>query len=251
MTDLIAASIQEKLWHKMRKDLADYVPEIAGNRLLMCCACGRFLPKECFDLEHIIPRQVLKQDPYVVRANPATSANIRSGNLLLCKKPLKHRGNKISDNGCNSWKGRFYDKFINDVVSGRALQQDGVTQVHIISTLVVAYLAMVAEFGYVVTLMRSGLMMREQFFSPYKFHPALPLRSQMVLGTSIPVTSPEARIWAHPFSFSFQNMGCTVGARNFAVTLPVSCDPRVPLARHLRIAPPKYKLRPFFGTVFD
>jgi hypothetical protein len=228
-----------------------YVPEIAGNRLLMCCACGRFLPQEFFDLEHLIPQQALRHDPHVVRTNPATPANVRAGNLLLCKKPLKHKGNAVHGNGCNSWKGRFYDSPISELLSGKAWQPQECTQVHIIAAIGLAYLAMVAEFGYVVTLMRSGLLMREQFFSPYKFHPALPLRSQMLLGGSIPVTSPDARMWATPFSFRFQNMGCTVGARNFSITVPVSRDPREPLARHLRIVPTKYKLRPDFRTTFD
>jgi hypothetical protein len=42
----MAPSIKERLWHKMRLDLARYIPEVAGNRLLMCCACGRFLRAE-------------------------------------------------------------------------------------------------------------------------------------------------------------------------------------------------------------
>ena len=54
----------------------------------------------------------------------------------------------------------------------------------------VSYLAMMAEFGYIVALMRSGLMLREHFFMPNAFHPALPLRSQMLLGSSVPATEP-------------------------------------------------------------
>lgn len=72
MSDVLTASIKDKLWHKMRQDLASFVPEIASNKLLMCCACGRFLPREWFDLEHLIPQQALKQDPDVVRTNPTT-----------------------------------------------------------------------------------------------------------------------------------------------------------------------------------
>jgi hypothetical protein len=73
----------------------------------------------------------------------------------------------------------------------------------------------------------------------------------MLLGGIVPVTSPDARIWATPFSFHFQNMGCTVGARNFAITVPISRDPREPLAKYLRIVPAKYRLRPNFSTAFD
>ena len=252
MPDLLAASIRETLWHKMRQDLATYIPGIIGDRLLMCCACARLLPQECFDLEHLIPRQTLKLDPVTVRTNPSTPANIRAGNLLLCKSPLRYKGNTVHGNGCNSWKGKFYDKPLSELVSGKALQGDGCTQVHIIAALSLAYLAMVAEFGYVVALMQSGLLMRQQFFNPGKFHPALPGRSHMLLGGSVPVNSPEARMWANPFSFGVHRLGCcTVGARNFSVILPISRDPREPLAQHLRIAPRKYKLRPDFRTVFS
>jgi hypothetical protein len=109
--------------------------------------------------------------------------------------------------------------------------------------------AMVAEFGYTVALMRSGLLIREQFFRPTRFHPALPLRSQMLLGGSMPVTSPDAPMWAKPFSFGFARQRvCTVAARNFGVLVPISRDPREPIATHLRIAPAKYKLRPDFRT---
>jgi hypothetical protein len=249
MTQMMMAPIRDRLWHKMRHDLAKYIPEIAGNRLLMCCACGRFLPQECFDLEHLIPQQALKRDPDVVRANPVTPANVRAGNLLLCKKPLMHRGTTVYRNGCNSWKGRFYDKPINELVFGEALER--CTQVHHIAALSLAYLAMVAEFGYVIALMQSGLLMRKQFFSPFKFLSALPLRSQMILGGSLPKTLPDARMWANPFSFTFENSARTVGMRNLALIVPVSRDPRSPIARHLRIVPAEYKLHPSFRTVFD
>jgi hypothetical protein len=251
MAEVMTASIREKLWHKMRQDLGNFVPEITGNQLLMCCACGRFLPRECFDLDHLVPQQALKQDPDVVRTNPATPANIRAGNLLLCKKRLKIKGDIVYGNGCNSWKGHVYDKPIRELISTKAFAPNKCIQVHIIAALGLAYLAMVAEFGYVVVLARSGLLMREQFFKPSTFHPALPLQSQMILGGGM-MTSPEAPVWAKPFSFGFQRPGfCIVAARNFGVMVPISRDPRDPVATHLQIVPTKYKLRPDFRTVFD
>ncbi len=253
MPDLLLAPIREKLWHKMRQVFASYIPDIAQNQLLMCCACGRFLPQESFDLEHLIPQQSLRQDPDVVRHNPVTPANVRAGNLLLCKKPLTLKsGRKVYNSGCNSWKGRFYDKPISELVSQRALQPASCTSLHIIAALSLAYLAMVAEFGYIIVLMRSGLLMRQQFFSPYKYHHELPPKSQMLLGGSLPVSSPEARMWAKPFAFSFERTGfCTVGARNFVVLVPVTRDPREPIAKHLPFAPSKYKVRPDFTTFFN
>jgi len=249
---MMEPSIKERLWHKMRGDLAKYVPEVTNNQLLMCCACGRFLPQEFFDLEHLIPQQALKADPADVRSNPATPANIRAGNLLLCKKPLLYKGSPLYDNGCNSWKGRFYDRPISEIFSGRAMeaQRGRVTDTHIIGGLVLGYLAMVAEFGYIITLMKSGLLMREQFFNPRKFHPSLGTRHQVLLAGATP-TAPDERVWTTPFSFTFQMGACFVSARNFAIIMPCSRDPRLPIAHHLRIVPSKYKLRPDFRTVFE
>ena len=129
---------------------------------------------------------------------------MRAGNLLLCRQPLHYKGSRVYNNGCNSWKGRYYDKPISELVSGRALQKAGppVTDTHIIAGLVLCYLAMVAEFGFKIALMESGLLMREQFFRPRKFHPALALRHQLILGGQPPV-SPEERFWRRPFSFKF------------------------------------------------
>lgn len=252
LSEIVEPSIRERLWHGMRSDLANYFPEVAANQLLMCCACGRFLPQECFDLEHLIPQQALKADPENVRRNPETPANVRAGNLLLCKKPLIYKGSKVYNNGCNSWKGRFYDGPISELFSGRALDKDRgqLTDTHMIGGLVLGYLAMVAEFGYVIVLMESGRLMREQFFSPRKFHPALPLRHQMILGGPMP-SAPGERIWRTPFSFKFERGACFVGARNFSLIVPVSRDPDISISRHLKIVPSKYKLRPDFRAVFD
>jgi hypothetical protein len=254
VTDFMTPSIKEHLWHKMRSDLATFVPEIAVNQLLMCCCCGRFLPQEFFDLEHLIPQQALREDPPTVRSNAATPSNVRSGNLLLCKKPLLYRGSKLYDNGCNSWKGRFYDKPISDILAGRTTQTADakgrrLQNAHIIGGLMLAYLAMVARFGYVIALMPSGLLLREQFFRPQKFHPKLDARYQLILAGA-PFTSADTEIWRNPFAFKFERGACLVTVRNFVITAPVSRDPFAPLAQHLRIAPEKYKLRPNFSTSF-
>ena len=101
MPDIMLPSLKERLWHKMRGDLATYIPELDDNQLLVCCACGRFLTRAFFDLE---PQQTLRADPMEVRTNPETPANVRSGTLLLCRKPLLYKGSQLYDNGCNSWK---------------------------------------------------------------------------------------------------------------------------------------------------
>ncbi len=144
----------------MRTDLAKFVPEIAHNQLLMCCTCGRFLAQEFFDLEHLIPQQSLKLDPVPVKLNPDTPKNVRARNLLLCKKPLRVKGVTVYKNGCNSWKGKHYDKALAEFISEKTLRSANVTSAHTIGALCLGYLAMVAEFGYAVVLMPSGLLMR-------------------------------------------------------------------------------------------
>ena len=119
MSDIDLPSIKDNLWHNMRDNLINFYPAIASDRLLMCCCCGRFLPFDAFSLEHLIPKQAVKQDPVQVRNNTATPVNIRAGNLLLCQKPLKIKGHVVWEKGCNSWKGKHYDHAIRDlVVSG-------------------------------------------------------------------------------------------------------------------------------------
>ncbi len=80
-------------------------------------------------------------------------------------------------------EGCVYDSAIRGLVTGEVLRKQGaITQVHIIGALCLGYLAMVAEYGYRVVLIRSGRMMRQQFFSPLKFHRDMPEMSQMLLG---------------------------------------------------------------------
>jgi hypothetical protein len=249
---MMEPSIKERLWHKMRTDLAKFVPETSDNQLLMCCACGRFLPQEHFDLEHLVPRQALRTDPLEVRNNPATPGNVRSGNLLLCKKPLLYKNSPLYNNGCNSWKGRFYDGPISDIFSGRTTptRSTRIYNTHIIGSLMLGYLAMVAEYGYIITLMQSGLLLREQFFNPHKFRPSLDARSQMLL-VGAPFTAADEGVWSKPFSFAFERGACLVTARNYVITVPVSQNPFAPIARNLKIVPSRFKMRPDFRTAFS
>ncbi len=101
-------------------------------------------------------------------------------------------------------------------------------------------------------LMPSGRLMRRQFFEPLKTLSELPSVSQMIFDGSADRMAHDAPVWAASFSFSFEQAGiCHVVMRNFGIVIPVSQDPRQPIARHLRFAPSKYKLRPDFTAVFD
>ena len=59
-----------------------------------------------------------------------------------------------------------------------------------------------------------------------------------------------APLWSKPFSFTYRNLGCIVGARNFAIIVPSSQDPSQPVARHVKFVPSRFKLRPDFKTAF-
>ena len=74
-----APALHEKLWHSMRADLARYAPQIADNDRLMCCCCGRFLPKSYFDLEHIIPQIAVGDEPLL----PAKLYEGRTGRVVV------------------------------------------------------------------------------------------------------------------------------------------------------------------------
>lgn len=258
MTTILGMSIREKLWHSMRRDLAQFMPQVAESRLLMCPCCGRFLPQEHFSLEHIVPQQALKDDPPEVRANRDTSMNIRAGNILLCIKPLKHRGNVVYGSGCNSWKGKWFDGCIRETLSGRT-QELGQRQHgahHIVAMVSAAYLAMVEKFGYSVVLMHSGLLMRHQFFTPKKPRSDLPVTSQILLkGGTIPYNPNDLSPWTNPFTFhiDMEYRICSVGFRNVVLNIPITADPRSITPTRLIVMPSNAKLalRPRFDTFFD
>jgi hypothetical protein len=136
-----------------------------------------------FDVDHMIPQQTVRCDPEDVRSNRETPANVRAGNILLCTNPLHYRNSRIHNNGCNSSKGKHVDGPMTEILTGKAAKHPNkhARNAHIIGGLRLAYLAMVAEFGYIVALMRSGLTSREQIFNPAKFHKALGTKSQVIL----------------------------------------------------------------------
>jgi hypothetical protein len=98
------------------------------------------------------------------------------------------------------------------------------------------YLAMVSEFGYIVALMESGLLLRNSSSNPRKFRPALGSRFQIVLVGS-PPTAADEEAWNNPFSFKLERGACLVTARNYVITVPLSRDPFTPIAQHIKIVP--------------
>jgi hypothetical protein len=251
--DLLAASIKESIWHKMRQDLKVYLPDIGSVYCLMCCLCGRRLPYKDFSLEHIIPQQALADDPKEIKSHADTTVNARSGNILLCNKRLLIK-DRIYHNGCNGWKGRFYDGPLRELLNGRILEHKykRPSDQHIIAALCASYLAMVLEFGYQVALTPSGVLIRQQFFLPHKFHRHMPLRHRIILSAPPPkYDESHFRIWSHPFNFTIERNACFVGFRTMSLIVPLSRDPRLPIARSVLIVPSRYTLRPDFRTGFN
>ena len=250
--EVMNAPLTEKHWHSMRLDLQDYMPAIRDNGLLMCCACGRFLTQDKFSLEHIIPKQALADDP--PEAKRLFTLAQRAGTILLCKAPLKINGKIYYENGCNSWKGRHYDKTIREILNGRAISRavKRIMPAHSIGLISLCYLAMVAHFGFQIALTQSGKLLRQQFFMPLRYHPSMPAVCQLTLIGGVPdFEETEPEYWSNPVSFDFEPGLCRANFRNVVVNLPVSRDPKTPIVRHLPIKPSKFTLRPDFSTAFD
>lgn len=249
--DLDIPGLKEILWHSMRDDLKQYIPEVANTDLLMCPTCCRFLTSEHFNIEHVIPQQALADDPAEVRI--AIPRNERSATTLLCKRELLIKGKKVYDNGCNSWKGRFYDKFLREIFNTRVIKRNNFTSRHHVALFNAGYLGLFAKYGYQITLVRSGLVMRKQFFNPNRFNQDVPIKCQMALMGEPRLIYDEqnARYWAPPFKFVIEPNFCCMVVRNVSMFLPLSRNPEIPIARKLPFAPPKYALRPNFQTIFQ
>ena len=87
---------------------------------------------------------------------------------------------------------------------------------------------------------------------PNQFYRELPMMSQFVLGGDKVNTFKAGHpVWRKPFTFNIEPGLCHVVMRNVVVTLPLSEDPRLFLARNIRIVPSRYKLRPNFEMAFE
>jgi len=243
-------SLKERLWQKMRDDLKDYIPDISGTNLAMCPTCCRFLPIENFNIEHVIPQQSLADDPPEVR--DAIPKNERGVTILLCNKRLQIREKTVYWSGCNSWKGRFYDKYLRETFNARVTKNNSHTSRHQTALFNACYLGLFAKYGYQITLAPSGLIMRRQFFSPNRFNKDVPLSCQIILMGDAESQYDELtdKYWRPPFKFTFEPNLCYVGVRNTSMTLPMSRNPETPIVHKLPFAPPKYALRPDFQTIF-
>lgn len=234
----------------MRADLVSFAPWFEEEKRILCPICFRPLLYNDFSVEHIKPRQVVAMDPK--EARESISRNERSGMTLLCRKPLLIDGKIIYNDGCNSWKGKHYDPFLRDVFHKNILAGNFSSRHHI-AIVCISYLGLFLQYGYQVSLLPSGLVLRTQFFNPNRFIKKFPLDCQMVLtGDNSPVYSEDnKKYWSNPFDCSIIEKRALMRIRNFIQPLPISRDPNVPIAFSLPYAPSRYKLRPDLHTAFD
>jgi hypothetical protein len=252
--DLTAPALHDKLWHSMRADLARYAPQIADNDRLMCCCCGRFLPKSDFDLEHIIPQIAVGDDPPEIRE--LFTVNERSKTLLLCKRPLTIKGVPVHPKGCNNWKGRFFDARIREIMNGRALQENKYrpfSSQHQAALMALAYLALVHQYGYQIALTPSGQLMRRQFFHPGSLRNELSgwPWGAVLSGQPFGYDPTNLNVWINPFSFGLQSGRCIVCIRHVSVFVPLSRNPETPIASQIKFVPSRFTMKPNFRTLFD
>jgi hypothetical protein len=248
------ASIEQKLWHQMRADLARYIPQIGDRDVLMCCCCGRFLPQSDFDLEHIIPQSAVADDPLEVKQ--LFTVNERSKNLLLCKKPLQIKGTPLHRHGCNNWKGKHFDQRIREMMNGTLIagnSHKSWDSRHNVAIMSLAYLALISRYGYQIALTPSGVLMRRQFFSPARVRPELAEWPWGVILTGEPFayTQSNQAIWDNPFGFTPKEGKCVVAIRHLATYVPVSRNPNTPIASHVKYVPDRFTIKPNFRTIFD
>jgi len=242
--------IKETLFLEMERDLQQIAPNLIGSGKLICCICGRLLPRRHFTLEHIVPQQLVKSDPAQVRH---ISKNKRSGLTLLCNYSLGGAGTVKSQNGCNGWKGRFFDRKTREILLERSW--GGMDMSHVIALFSTMYLALFSRYGYSVVFTAAGIASRRQFFSPNRFNQDIPDRSQILMAAGAPKEITEATMpfWATPFWFSPDNddLKCTVGIRHVSMALPISRPLNVPIRSVLPFAPSRLLLRPDFRLLWQ
>jgi hypothetical protein len=72
----------------------------------------------------------------------------------------------------------------------------------------------VLKCGFQGALTSSGLLMRQQFFLPLKFHKDMAERCQMVLAApSLTRGADNLGFWLNPFSFTIERDACFVAFR--------------------------------------
>ncbi|MBB4063705.1 hypothetical protein [Gellertiella hungarica] len=201
-------------------------------------------------VEHILPKRALKSDHRTV--SEVYSINQRSGLTLLCGKMLSYKGKQISAKGCNSWKGRHFDKYLEEQVQPHTRVRKLHTG-HQVALFILGYLALYRRYGYQVALTKAGALCRQQFFNPRDFLNQVPKACQFAFMGSGPLeyTPEEKEYWGEPFDISIMKDLALIRMRSSVFYVPISRDPRIPLATSIPYAPSKYVFRADFSTLVE
>jgi hypothetical protein len=251
--DIDFPGIKATLWHEMHGDLRLLVPWFNDHHeFLWCPTCLRLMRFEELSLEHIIPQRAIADDPKAARE--AVISNQRSGLTLLCTKQLIRNGKPIKGNGCNGWKGKFFDKAAHAAIHSEPTQPNTKISIsrRMISMLAIGYLALFRKYGYRVALASSGRLMRKQFFCPDSFLNEVPILSQaMPVGSPLTEFSEQTKLyWDDPFKITIKDGSAQFVIRNMTFHLPLSDDPTTPIARILPYVPLRYRWRPDLETAW-
>ncbi|MBL7237994.1 MAG: hypothetical protein JJK57_15740 [Komagataeibacter hansenii] len=250
--DIDKPAMVDIIFNDLKQDLNKVLPSYRNDDRIICCMCGRLLRKDQFSLEHIIPQQALKKD---IRDSKSIPKNTRAGLTLLCKQPLKLRGKKVSELGCNAWKGKHYDKKIASFLQNQNFNKMDVS--NIISIFSTCFIAMFSVFGYKAVFTHDGIICRRQFFSPDKFRRDIPEFSQIILAGSSPekLTVDNQKYWSSPFYFFEKLCGnklfCSVSIRHVAMVLPLTQSFSLNIRPVLPWMPSHRIMRPDFTPLFS
>lgn len=158
-------SLNEELYNVLHSDLVDVKPEYQDRDGILCPICLREITKDeviQFGIEHIIPKNIIKNDS--PEKKKLGTLNQRCGITILCRQEriCKYDG-KIVKDGCNSLKGKIYDRLWKQHWHGDQLDQSHLSHRHGVSILIMAYLGAFQVFGYEYILQRDFDDIRNQF----------------------------------------------------------------------------------------
>lgn len=188
-----------RLFNILRDDLIKSRPEYAEVDVILCPICLREITLKQFDaVEHIIPQNVLKNDPPFMKI---LSLSRRAGLTALCHHSRRTLSDEETKHGCNGWKGQKYDRLFKGVIQGGRISSSALKHRHGVAILTMAYLGAFQRLGYGYILRPELDEVRRQFDYPDARHTSW-LDHALV---NLAAVNPNAQIWGTtsglPFAF--------------------------------------------------
>lgn len=115
-------------------------------------------------IEHIIPRNAVRDDPVDMR--DIATQNQRCGITALCRTRRIHPGGADIAHGCNGWKGSKYDFAFRGLLDSEAHHADELSNRNAVGILLMAYLGAFQCLGYSYILQDTLGVIRSQFMEP-------------------------------------------------------------------------------------